>query len=120
MDEDRQKKKKDGGTVGAKTDFKKSKSSNVNQDDDDAVSPLTMKPKADKNLRMIDFGSPIKPKSYNMTSQLKLRDAGDISGTKVKIRDKMMLPSFLDKFDYLSEEDLDILASFEEESYRRT
>jgi|TARA_B110000285_G_C15136509_1_gene627308 hypothetical protein len=69
---------------------------------------------------MIDFGSPIKSKPYNMTSQLKLRDAGDISGTKVKIRDKMMIPSFLDKFDYLSEEDLDILASYEEECYRRS
>jgi hypothetical protein len=74
----------------------------------------------DKNLRMIDFSSPVKPKSYNMTSQLKLRDAGDISGTKVKIRDKMMIPSFLDKFDYLSEEDMDILAQYEEECYRRT
>lgn len=88
--------------------------------EDDAISPLTIKPKGEKNMRMIDFASPIKAKPYNMTSQLKLRDAGDISGTKVKIRDKMMLPSFLDKFDYLSEEDLDILASYEEESYRRT
>lgn len=40
---------------------------------------------------------------------------GDISGSKVKIKDKLMVPSFLDKFDLLSEEDLDILASFEEE-----
>ena len=121
MDEERQlKKKKDGGVMG-KADFKKSKSTKEPDNTEDDASPLIIKPpKADKNLRMIDFGSPIKPKPYNMTSQLKLRDAGDISGTKVKIRDKMMIPSFLDKFDYLSEEDLDILASFEEESYRRS
>ena len=123
LDEERQKKKKDASGIGiGKTDFKKSKSTKAEPDntEDDAISPLTIKPKIEKNMRMIDFGSPIKAKPYNMTSQLKLRDAGDISGTKVKIRDKMMLPSFLDKFDYLSEEDLDILASYEEESYRRT
>lgn len=45
-----------------KNDFKKSKSTKVEADDDEAISLIGARPKADKNLRMIDFGSPIKTK----------------------------------------------------------
>ena len=31
----------------------------------------------------------------------------------------MVIPSFLDGFEYLTEEDLEILATFEEEQHRR-
>ena len=37
----------------------------------------------------------------------------------VKIKDKMCIPSFLQGFQYLSLEDLDILATYEEEQARR-
>ena len=71
LDEERQKKKKDASGIGiGKTDFKKSKSTKAEPDytEDDAISPLTIKSKIEKNMRMIDFGSPIKAKPYNMTS----------------------------------------------------
>lgn len=41
MDEERQKKKKDGGVLG-KADFKKSKSTKVDADDDEGVSPIAV------------------------------------------------------------------------------
>jgi len=44
----------------------------------------------------------------------------DISPAKVRIKDKYGIVSFLDGFDYLTEEDLDLLACFEEEQNRRT
>lgn len=53
------------------------------------------------------FGSPLK------------RKEGEISSPeKFKIKDKYVIPSFLDGFDYLNEEDLEVLATFEEEVSR--
>jgi len=37
------------------------------------------------------------------------------SPEKVKIKNQYAIPSFLDGFDYLTEDDLDILATYEEE-----
>jgi len=41
------------------------------------------------------------------------------SPAKIKIKDKFAIPSFLDSFNYLTEDDLEILATFEEEQSRR-
>lgn len=40
------------------------------------------------------------------------------SAFKFKVKDKMAIASFLQGFDYLTEEDIEILASYEEECYR--
>jgi len=37
------------------------------------------------------------------------------SPSKIKVKDKYAIPSFLDGFQHLTEEDLDMLATFEEE-----
>jgi hypothetical protein len=37
----------------------------------------------------------------------------------MKIKNQYAIPSFLDGFDYLTEDDLDILANYEEEQSRR-
>jgi len=39
----------------------------------------------------------------------------EISASKIKVKDKTAIPSFLDKFSFLSEEDLEMLATWEEE-----
>lgn len=41
------------------------------------------------------------------------------SPEKMKIKNQYAIPSFLDGFDYLTEDDLDILATYEEEQARR-
>lgn len=38
-----------------------------------------------------------------------------ISPEKMKVKGQYAIPSFLDGFDYLTEEDLDVLATYEEE-----
>jgi len=37
------------------------------------------------------------------------------SPEKIKLKNQYAIPSFLDGFDYLTEDDLDILANYEEE-----
>lgn len=41
------------------------------------------------------------------------------SPEKFKVKDKMAIASFLQGFEYLTEDDLEILASYEEEQARR-
>jgi len=43
----------------------------------------------------------------------------DYSPTKLKAKDKNAIPSFLDGFNYLTEDDMEILATYEEEIGRR-
>lgn len=42
------------------------------------------------------------------------------SPEKFKVKDKMCIPSFLQGFDYLTEDDIEILSIYEEEQYRRS
>ena len=58
-------------------------------------------------------GSPQKSKK-NIESIISGHDSPD----KFKIKDKMAITSFLQGFEYLTEDDLEILASYEEENYR--
>lgn len=44
---------------------------------------------------------------------------GQASPEKFKIKDKVAIPSFLQGFEYLTEDDLEILAAYEEEQARR-
>jgi hypothetical protein len=74
-----------------------------------------------------DQGSDTKAKSpygelicpaKKMSSPTKKSDLGESPG-KIKIKNQFAIPSFLDGFDYLTEDDLDILATYEEEQSRR-
>ena len=57
------------------------------------------------------FGSPNKRNQHS--------DSESISPVKIKIKDKYAIHSFLDTFNYLTEDDLEILATYEEEQARR-
>lgn len=54
----------------------------------------------------------------SLTSPEKIKSQA--SPEKFKIKDKTAIPSFLQGFEYLTEDDLEILASYEEEQARRT
>ena len=53
----------------------------------------------------------------SLTSPDKIKSQG--SPEKFKIKDKVAIPSFLQGFEYLTEDDLEILATYEEEQARR-
>ena len=54
------------------------------------------------------FASPNKKKELDISSP-----------EKFKVKNQMVIPSFLDGFEYLTEDDLEILATYEEEQARR-
>ena len=53
----------------------------------------------------------------SLTSPDKIKNQA--SPEKFKIKDKVAIPSFLQGFEYLTEDDLEILATYEEEQARR-
>jgi hypothetical protein len=57
--------------------------------------------------------------SSPLKKQSPLKKAEGLSPDKLKIKNQFAIPSFLEGFDYLTEDDLDILATYEEEQSRR-
>jgi len=104
-EERKKEKRKSGGIVAQYSQsYKNEKRGKLNNDDIsdfDAGQELSVSPKKrremDSGMHQIEVSSP----------------------EKRRIKDKIAIPSFLDGFDYLTEDDLDLLATFEEEQCRR-